>query len=108
MKKQIKKAIEIAQFTWQLPQNLIGYALVKKTKASKSSVLSGGSWHAFYIAQEHKGAWALILGKYAVFGYLPETAVNVEAIRLQDLSLLLGWFYLPFAIITSAVKRAKK
>lgn len=98
MKKAMKRIKQLVSFAYQLPQDLIGLALVKITKASKSSILCAGKWHIFYIANKHTGSWSFVFGDYVVFGSIPENSANYEAIAMQDISLLLGWLYLPVAL----------
>ena len=84
---------------WQLPQNLIGFILIKVTKATVKGRFIDKKIKDYYIAQKHNYSWAGVsLGNYIVFSddhEADETSIRHE-MGHQKQSWILGPLYLLF------------
>lgn len=78
----------IILFLWQLPQNLLGFAVISITKSAYSYILG------YWVAPRKWGRFGVSLGKYIIFGgTVTQKAVQHEKGH-QKQSLYLGWLYL--------------
>ena len=86
----------ILLYLWQLPQNLLGLAVIVFTGAKKQVMLS-----SYFYMTEKRRFW-VSLGKYIIFGGHPsKTSIQHERGH-QKQSLYLGWIYLLIIGIPSA------
>ena len=88
---------KILLYLWQLPQNLLGLAVIGVTKATYFHLL--GYW-----AASHKGhRFGVSLGKYIIIS-VPTTQKTVHHEKgHQKQSLYLGWLYLPVIGLPSLI-----
>lgn len=83
----------ILLYLWQLPQNLLGLAVIAFTKAK-------GQGMVYHINRYRFG---VSLGKYIIFGgYFSYTDLKHERGH-QKQSLYLGWLYLPVIGLPSVI-----
>lgn len=77
---------------WQLPQNLLGLAVVKVTRATPHYA---GAWYE----TDKFAPWGVSLGNYIIFsvrgGKLPALKSFNHECGHKKQSLFLGWLYLP-------------
>lgn len=107
MKNFLNTLKQIALYIWQLPQNLLGLALIAWYKPERKYVLDDGV-EIHYATKMHGG---ISLGKYALVNTchyrktLEETikrdTVRHEAIGHTKQSRMLGWLYLPIVGLQS-------
>ena len=84
----------ILSYLWQLPQNLLGLAVIFFSKAKYNK------WYATYDTDSNFG---VSLGKYIiVYRYCSNKTIKHEQGH-QKQSLYLGWLYLPVVGIPSAI-----
>lgn len=101
MKKFLEKLKPVALYIWQLPQNLLGLALIAYYKPQRKHVLENGV--EIHYATKMKGG--ISLGKYALVNTLhyryklsdslKRDTVRHEAIGHTKQSRIFGWLYLP-------------
>lgn len=107
MKNLLNKIKRVAMYAWQLPQNLLGLALIKYYKPERKYVLDNGV--EIHYATKMQGG--ISLGKYALVNTchyrktLEETikrdTVRHEAIGHTKQSRILGPLYLPIVGLQS-------
>ncbi len=92
---------------WQLPQNLIGFLLTRKSRATKDFICNDGEKITVYFTK-NVFSCGVSLGNYIILDYdiyfnrNITTTVNHEHGH-QKQSKFLGWFYLLVVGLTSAV-----
>ena len=103
----MKKFKSILTYLWQLPQNLLGLALVAYYKPERKHVLENGV-EIHFATKMHGG---ISLGKYSIVNTihyrkelensLKRDTVRHEAIGHAKQSQILGWLYLPIVGLQS-------
>ena len=84
----------ILLYLWQLPQNLLGLAVIAFTRAEKRSSS---------VYRTNKYRFGVSLGKYIIFGgYFSYIDLEHEQGH-QKQSLYLGWLYLPVIGLPSVI-----
>ena len=83
----------ILLYLWQLPQNLLGLAVIAFTGAKKQCLTY----------RTHKYRFGVSLGKYIIFGGYYSYIDLLHEIGHRKQSRYLGWLYLPVIGLPSAM-----
>lgn len=95
----IKNFKDFMLFIWQLPQNLIGIAVIQFTKAWYSV-----AWKDCYFTKKIKGVYSL--GRFIVLSneFYNSVFVIKRARDFQSLSRKFGWLYLLILLLNKKEK----
>ena len=103
----MRKAKSALLYAWQLPQNLLGYALMKMLGAKKQAVNANGrtiAWHLFAWNRNRLARFisGVSLGRYILLPYIDAVTVMHEHGHSRQ-SAMLGPAYLLIVGIPSAL-----
>ena len=88
---------DVLLYLWQLPQNLLGLAVIKILKSEHNE------YYDFWYTYNHNYNFGVSLGKYIIFGDRFSGRALAHERGHQKQSLYLGWLYLPVIGLPSAV-----